>query len=79
MSLTAKQVTKLVEPGRYYDAHGLSLQVFSATNRSWLFRYQRDGRERWMGLGPLHAVSLREFLEAAIPHYDRNGSISVRE
>src|SRR5262249_46906078 len=28
--------------------------------RSWLLRYERDGRERWMGLGPLHTFGLAE-------------------
>jgi hypothetical protein len=41
MSLTLKQVAKLVEPDRHFDEHGLHLQVIGATNRSWLFRYRR--------------------------------------
>ena len=58
MGLTVKSVGRLIEPGRYADGHGLYLQVVSATNRSWLFRYQRGGRERWLGLGPLHTIDL---------------------
>ncbi|MCP3462649.1 Arm DNA-binding domain-containing protein [Bradyrhizobium sp. CCGUVB23] len=27
--------------------------------------YERNGRERWMGLGPLHTVSLQEARERA--------------
>jgi integrase len=73
--LTAKQVARLHKPGRYGDGHGLYLQVVSAANRSWLFRYQRGhhlgddghkiGTERTFGLGPLHTVSLEEAREAA--------------
>jgi integrase len=63
--LTVKRIAKLTKPGRYRDERGLYLQVMSPTNRSWLFRYQRRGLERWMGLGPLHAFSLDQAREAA--------------
>ena len=65
MTLTAKRISKLIEPGRYSDGHGLYLQVMSPDNRSWLFRYERNNRERWAGLGPLHTVSLKEARERA--------------
>ena len=58
--LTPKRIERIREPGRYHDGHGLHLQVTPAGVRSWLLRYQRDGRERWLGLGPLHTVSLKE-------------------
>jgi integrase len=35
------------------------------TNRSWLLRFERGGRERWMGFGPTHVFSLREARERA--------------
>jgi integrase len=60
MALTAKRVAKLTEAGRYGDGHGLYLQVTPAGVRSWLLRYERGGRERWMGLGPLHTFGLDE-------------------
>jgi integrase len=68
MALTAKRIAKLKEPGRYADGNrtGLYLQVLSEKNRSWLFRYDRNGRgERWMGLGPLHTIDLGEARERA--------------
>jgi integrase len=66
MALTTKRVEGLFAPGRYFDDHGLYLQVLSPTNRSWLFRFQRNGRgERWMGLGPVHTVSLNLARERA--------------
>ena len=66
MNLTAKRIAKLRQrPGRYHDGHGLILQVSNADNASWVLRYQRDGRERWLGLGPLHTVGLKEARERA--------------
>ena len=58
MALTAKRVERLKTPGRYGDEHGLYLQVTNAENRSWIFRFERDGKEYAMGLGPTHTVSL---------------------
>lgn len=58
MGLTVKQIAKLTEPGRYGDGRGLYLQIMPTGARSWILRYERGGRERWMGLGPLHTVPL---------------------
>jgi integrase len=69
MSLTVKKVVALIaagRPGRYHDLHNLVLQVFSPTSASWLFRYQRSGRKRAMGLGPVHTVTLAEARERAL-------------
>jgi integrase len=63
--LSVKRIAKLTEPGRYSDANGLYLQVGPTGARSWLLRYQRNHRERWLGLGPLHAFSLDEARERA--------------
>jgi integrase len=65
MALTKKMLPKLTMPGRYGDGHGLVLQVTPSGARSWLFRYERGDRERRMGLGPLHTVSLDEARERA--------------
>src|SRR6516225_1859552 len=72
MRLTAKRVLKARKrPGRYPDGAGLYLQVTSPQSRrsrgaaSWIFRFERDGRERMLGLGPLHTVSLKEARERA--------------
>jgi integrase len=73
MSLTSKRIQKLANsPGRYHDQFGLYLQVPDAgkksprpTRASWLFRYERHGRERWLGLGPLHTFRLNEARELA--------------
>jgi hypothetical protein len=50
----------LKHPGRYGDGAGLYLQVVNPRNASWILRYERSGRERMLGLGPLHTVSLGE-------------------
>lgn len=65
MALTVKRIARLSQPGRYGDGHGLYLQVVSRKNMSWLLRYERGGRERWMGLGPLHTINLYEAREKA--------------
>ncbi len=61
MRLTAKRVARnLKRPGRYPDGDNLYLRVSSPGKASWLLRYERAGRERMLGLGPLHTVSLAE-------------------
>jgi integrase len=65
MPLTTKRVAALVEPGRYGDGKGLYLQVTPAGVRSWLLRYERNGRERAMGLGSVDDFTLEEARERA--------------
>jgi len=45
------------EPGRYSDGDGLNLQVTRSGVRSWLFRYELRGKERWMGLSYFKGVT----------------------
>jgi len=57
--------------GVFADGGGLYLQITKGknggVNRSWLFRYKvGKGRDRWMGLGPTHTVSLADAREAAL-------------
>jgi integrase len=63
--LSASAVTRLAKRGRYADGGGLVLQVAEGGTRSWLFRWERDGRERQMGLGAVHTLSLGEAREFA--------------
>jgi integrase len=65
VSLTVKQVERIREPGRHFDENGLYLQVTGKGAKSWLLRYARDGRERWMGLGSCRNFSLAEARERA--------------
>jgi integrase len=64
MSLTSKRIARLRKtPGRFPDGgllgRGLYLQV-TFGGASWLLRYERSGRERWMGLGSLADFNLKE-------------------
>ena len=61
MALTAKRVARhRKKPGRYADGGGLYLQVIAPPAASWIFRYERGGRERMMGLGSVDTWSLAE-------------------
>jgi integrase len=67
--LTAKKMEALRrKPGRYLDGgdfgRSLYLQVTSG-GASWLLRFERNGRERWMGLGSLADFSLKEARQRA--------------
>jgi integrase len=64
--LTAKRVAKLLskgELGNFHDGNGLRLEIRSANSASWVSRYELNGREHWMGLGPVRAFSLAEARE----------------
>jgi integrase len=63
--LSVKKIERLTDSGRYGDGRGLYLDVKSATNRSWLFRFERGGRERFVGLGALHAFGIDDARERA--------------
>jgi integrase len=65
--LTAAEVKRLSrQPGKHSDGAGLFLNVSPAGVPSWVYRYMIDGRERYMGLGPLHVVSLKEARDKAL-------------
>lgn len=65
--LSAKRVARLKGEGRYHDADvpGLYLQVSESGARSWLLRFEVDGRERMMGLGSAAYFSLAQARERA--------------
>jgi integrase len=63
--LTVKRVGKLLgKPGRYGDGGGLYMEV-GDNSASWIFRWERDGRDHWHGLGSLRDVDLDEARELA--------------
>lgn len=62
--LTARQVVTLGE-GYHADGAGLYLQVTGA-GRSWILRYQLDGRRREMGLGAVALFSLAQARQRAL-------------
>lgn len=49
--LTALEVESLSNSGRYADGDGLYLQVDKAGNKSWLYRFQLNGKRTTLGLG----------------------------
>ena len=65
--LTTKRVDGLKAPGRYHDPEhrGLYLQIGPTGTKSWLLRYEHNGRERWHGLGSVKDFSLKEARERA--------------
>lgn len=63
--LSATFVAKKTEPGRYGDGGGLWLQIGPTGAKSWIFRYQMNGRARQMGLGSVDTFGLKEARERA--------------
>jgi integrase len=57
MPLSARKV-ETAKPGRHSDGRGLILLVKPSGARSWVLRYQIDGRRRDMGLGSWPEVTL---------------------
>src|SRR5262245_6912632 len=67
--LTTALVNDISAPGYHLDGVGLYLQVSKAGTKSWVFRYQRAGRVRDMGLGPAGkppAITLAEARKLAM-------------
>ena len=52
-------VERETRPGKYPDGDGLYLVVAGATSKNWSYRYWKDGKQRWLGLGSLKDVSLK--------------------
>src|SRR5262245_39042197 len=67
MKLSVKKIEGLKVRGRYREGTipGLLLQITADGVKSWILRYMRQGRERAMGLGPLHTVDLKLARELA--------------
>ena len=57
MALTTLEI-KHAKIGMHADGGGLYLQVAKGRGRSWIFRYQVNGRRREMGLGSLADLSV---------------------
>ncbi len=65
LRLSTKEVVNKRKPGYYCDGGGLYLQVSEAGSKSWIFRFAMNGKERQMGLGPFHTVTLADARIAA--------------
>lgn len=64
--LNSKQVENLAVPGTYEDGEGLRLVVKASGKKSWVLRFQLDGKRREMGLGGFPSVNLKNARLAAI-------------
>lgn len=64
MALSARKA-ETAKPGRHGDGRGLFLYVKPTGARSWVLRYQVQGRRRDLGLGPYPDVSLAMARERA--------------
>jgi len=53
-------VERETRSGKYPDGDGLYLVVASPTSKNWSYRYWKDGKQRWLGLGSLKDVSLKD-------------------
>src|SRR5204863_2200647 len=58
--LSAVEVTRAKGPAVLHDGGGLYLRISATGARSWVFRFQLDGKRRDMGLGPYPDISLAE-------------------
>ena len=66
--LTAVEVAKAKGPAVLHDGGGLYLRVSPTGSKSWVFRFQLDGKRRDMGLGPYPEISLAEARGRATEH-----------
>lgn len=58
--LNPKQVDNLTEPGTYEDGDGLRLVVKATGRKSWVLRFQLNGKRREMGLGSFPDLNLKK-------------------
>lgn len=63
--LTALKVKNANSPGIYVDGEGLMLVVKSRSSRSWILRFQHNGRRRDYGIGSASKITLAEAREKA--------------
>ncbi len=65
LRLSTRAVIAKKTPGYYPDGGGLYLQVSESGSKSWIFRFALNGKERQMGLGPFHTITLADARIAA--------------
>jgi integrase len=66
--LTSTKATNLKKTGMHTDRDGLYLNITKTGAKSWIYRYQLNGKRREMGLGSFTAYSLAEAREIAAPY-----------
>jgi integrase len=78
--LSAVEVAKVKGPAVLHDGGGLYLRVSPTGSKSWVFRFQLDGKRRDMGLGPYPDISLAAARGRATEHRkQRHGGIDPLE
>src|SRR3954452_17674119 len=81
--LSAVEVSKAKGPAVLHDGGGLYLRVSSTGAKSWVFRFQIEGKRRDMGLGPYPDVTLARAREKAAANRaqrrDGTDPIAVKE
>jgi integrase len=65
---SVKQVESWKTPGRHAVGFGCYLQISGENGRSWVFRYERDGRGRHIGLGPVRETTLSQARDKALQY-----------
>lgn len=68
--LNPKQVESLTDPGTYEDGDGLRLVVQTTGSKSWVLRFQLNGKRREMGLGGFPKLGLKAARKVAAEHRD---------
>jgi integrase len=66
--LSAVEVQKAKGPAVLHDGGGLYLRVSPTGSKSWVFRFQLDGKRRDMGLGAFPDISLAKARAKATEH-----------
>jgi len=57
---------KHAKPGYWLDGEGLYLQVSKSGAKSWIYRFQLNGKRREMGIGSLAGISAKEARRRAV-------------
>lgn len=70
MAVTLHKLTEKIirnaGKGLHADGGNLYLQVTATGAKSWIFRYEANGKQKSRGLGPLHTVTLAEARDKAV-------------
>lgn len=66
--LSAVEVANTKRAGVLHDGGGLYMRVSETGSKSWVYRFQLDGKRRDMGIGPYPDVSLADARAKAMGH-----------
>ncbi len=63
--LTAVKINKATKKGMLADGRGLYLQISQSGSKSWIYRYEVNGKDKSHGLGGYPTISLADARDAA--------------